>query len=84
VAGHVGVGSGRLRAGDRLSGGLQLSVEGLDVGGDAHLGIVSGGDLFCGWGRIALGEGWLREGGRKRNAAQRGHERTPSEVAHLA
>jgi hypothetical protein len=39
------------------------------------LGVVSGGDLFRGRDRAALGEGRLGEDGRERDAAHRGSDR---------
>jgi hypothetical protein len=84
VPGHVRVGGRGLGVGDRLAGGSELSVEGLDLGSDVLLGVVGGGNLFSGRGRRSLGEGGLGQGGRKRNAAQRGDERAPSELPPLA
>jgi hypothetical protein len=75
VAGHIGVGGGGLSLGDRLTSGSELSVEGLDLGDDVLLGLVSGGDLFRGRGWAALGEGRLGEDGREHDAAHRGSDR---------
>jgi hypothetical protein len=57
--------------GDRLAGGSELGVEGLDLCSDVLLSVVSGGNLVRGRGRPSLGEGGLGKGGRQRNAAQR-------------